>query len=283
MADIENNYQNPTLDEIVFEDRNKAYGAYDLRRVAKSSLLKSFIIGTLSFLAIVLIPIIYINMKKNDKEDVNVKSVMIDLTEEEPIIEEPIKKEPEPEPEPPKEEEKVEVIKNVVPEPKKVVKNEFTPPKISEQVQTNVGVTPQEGVKKPDVRPTIPPPKPGTGTKPVVTETKPTIDPDAIQTVVDQEAEFSNGGENGFRRQIQENFDASVIEGEDGIISAMIEFVVERDGSITQVKVSGSNRDFNREAERTVRSIRGKWKPAKINGQPVRSRFKLPLKMQPPQ
>ena len=38
-------------------------------------------------------------------------------------------------------------------------------------------------------------------------------------------------------------------------------------------KASGSNSDFNSEAVRTVKSIKTKWVPAKINGQPVRQRF----------
>ncbi|MNY64085.1 Gram-negative bacterial tonB protein [compost metagenome] len=60
-------------------------------------------------------------------------------------------------------------------------------------------------------------------------------------------------------------------------------FVVERDGSITDIKVNGKNSDFNSEAVRTVKSIKNKWAPAKINGQTVRYRYRLPLAMQPPE
>ena len=41
----ENNNKLKSLDEIVFEGRNKAYGAYDMRMSEKSTLLKAFIRG----------------------------------------------------------------------------------------------------------------------------------------------------------------------------------------------------------------------------------------------
>ena len=69
------------------------------------------------------------------------------------------------------------------------------------------------------------------------------------------------------------------MEGGEGTLKTTVTFIVERDGSISDVKASGSNSDFNSEAVRTVKSIKSKWVPAKINGQPVRQRFRLPLTM----
>ena len=54
---------------------------------------------------------------------------------------------------------------------------------------------------------------------------------------------------------------------------------MERDGTITDVKATGSNKYFNDEAIRTVKSIKNKWTPAKVNGQTVRYRYKLPITM----
>ena len=98
-----------------------------------------------------------------------------------------------------------------------------------------------------------------------------------VYVTVDQEAEFP-GGLNSFRIKISENFDTSSLKGE-GIIKATISFIIERDGSVTDVKVNGSNSDFNKEAEKAVKSIRGRWIPAKINGFPVRQRYKIPMTM----
>ena len=94
---------------------------------------------------------------------------------------------------------------------------------------------------------------------------------------VDQSAEFP-GTINAFRTKFQNNFDSGSLEGE-GTLKTEITFVVERDGTLTQVKANGSNADFNREAEATVKGIKTKWTPAKVNGQPVRSRFRFPITM----
>ncbi|WP_102979983.1 energy transducer TonB [Chryseobacterium scophthalmum] len=280
MAD-ENIYgQNLTLDEIVFENRNKEYGAYDLRHQYPRLLTKSFIIGTGLFLVTALSPFIYMTIKSmNEKEAVEVKSDLVEIIEEDPIIEQPKEEEPPPPP-PPVEEEKIEIIQNVVPEPVKAPKIETPPPPISEQLKTTTGALAQEGVKAPAYTP--PPPPPSTGTKSSTAEVKPQVSDTQVYTEVEQTAEFP-GGINAFRKKVGENFDTSAIEGADGVVKGEVTFVVERDGSITDVKVTGKNSDFNSEAVRTVKSIKNKWAPAKINGQTVRYRYRLPLAMQPPE
>ena len=280
MAD-ENIYsQNLTLDEIVFENRNKEYGAYDLRHQYPRLLTKSFIIGTGLFLVTALSPFIYMTIKSmNEKEAVEVKSDLVEIIEEDPIIEQPKEEEPPPPP-PPVEEEKIEIIQNVVPEPVKAPKIETPPPPISEQLKTTTGAVSQEGVKAPAYTP--PPPPPSTGTKASTAEVKPQVSETTVYSEVEQTAEFP-GGINAFRKKVSENFDSSAIEGADGVVKGEVTFVVERDGSITDVKVTGKNSDFNSEAVRTVKSIKNKWAPAKINGQSVRYRYRLPLAMQPPE
>ena len=103
-------------------------------------------------------------------------------------------------------------------------------------------------------------------------------DKQEIHTTVDEEADYDNGGLNGFRVKVAENFDIEAVQGE-GVLTTTVKFVVETNGTVSQVKATGSNADFNREAERVVRSIKG-WKPAKKGGVNVRSYYSLPLKMQ---
>ena len=102
-------------------------------------------------------------------------------------------------------------------------------------------------------------------------------DKQEIHTSVDEEADYSNGGLNGFRAKVVENFDSEAVQGE-GMLTTTVKFVVETNGTVSQVKATGANPDFNREAERVVRSIKG-WKPAKKGGVNVRSYYSLPLKM----
>lgn len=278
MADKTLYGKNLGLDEIVFENRNKEYGAYDLRTSYPKILTKALIIGTLFFIVAVLTPLVVSTIKAmNAKEKVKVDITLKEIIEEEPIIEE-IEEEtpPPPPPPPPKEEQQIEVIQNVVPEPKKAPKVETPPPPITKQLETTTGIQNVEGVKVPSYTP--PPPPPSTGTKASTVEAKPAPSTSEVYTEVEQMAEFP-GGINSFRSKVGNNFDTSVMSGGEGTLKTEITFVVERDGSITQVKATGSNSDFNREAERTVKSIRNKWTPAKINGQPVRYRFRLPLTM----
>ncbi|UOE41420.1 energy transducer TonB [Chryseobacterium suipulveris] len=278
MAEDYNYNSNLTLDEIVFENRNKEYGAYDLRTSHRKMLTKAFILGTVLFCIAAITPFVIMKIKQmNAKETTEVSANLIDiLPEQEQIIEQP-KDEPPPPPPPPKEEPKQEIIQNVVPEPVKAPKVETPPPPITKQLETTTGLINQEGVKTPTYTP--PPPPPSTGTKTETVEVKPQVSETQVYTEVEQLAEFP-GGINAFRSKVNSNFDTSVMSGDEGVVKSEVTFVVERDGSITDVKATGSNSTMNAEAVRTVKSIKNKWAPAKINGQAVRYRYRLPLTMQ---
>lgn len=270
----ENLNYNPSLDEIVFEHRNKEYGAYDLRSSYRRILTRSMIIGTLIFCIAAITPFVVMKIKQlAAKEKTEVVSNLIEILPEEQVKEEIVEKEETPPPPPPKVEEKIEILQNVVPEPVKAPKVETPPPPISEQLKTTTGLINQEGVKQ---TAHIPPPVQAPPKAAAVESKAPSTT--EVYESVDQEAEFP-GSLNSFRNKIAENFDNSAMEGGEGTLKATVTFIVERDGSISDVKASGSNSDFNSEAVRTVKSIRTKWVPAKINGQPVRQRFRLPLTM----
>lgn len=270
----ENLNYNPSLDEIVFEHRNKEYGAYDLRSSYRRILTRSMIIGTLIFCIAAITPFVVMKIKQlAAKEKTEVDLNLIEILPEEQVKEEIVEKEETPPPPPPKVEEKIEILQNVVPEPVKAPKVETPPPPISEQLKTTTGLINQEGVKQ---TAHIPPPVQAPPKAAAVESKAPSTT--EVYESVDQEAEFP-GSLNSFRNKIAENFDNSAMEGGEGTLKATVTFIVERDGSISDVKASGSNSDFNSEAVRTVKSIRTKWVPAKINGQPVRQRFRLPLTM----
>lgn len=270
----ENLNYNPSLDEIVFEHRNKEYGAYDLRSSYRRILTRSMIIGTLIFCIAAITPFVVMKIKQlAAKEKTEVDANLIEILPEEQVKEEIVEKEETPPPPPPKVEEKIEILQNVVPEPVKAPKVETPPPPISEQLKTTTGLINQEGVKQ---TAHIPPPVQAPPKAAAVESKAPSTT--EVYESVDQEAEFP-GSLNSFRNKIGENFDNSAMEGGEGTLKTTVTFIVERDGTISDVKASGSNSDFNSEAVRTVKSIRTKWVPAKINGQPVRQRFRLPLTM----
>lgn len=273
MAEDNVNYS-PSLDEIVFEHRNKAYGAYDLRTAYPKILTRSFLLGTAFFLLLALSPLIYLKIQQMTAEEtVEVDANLVNIIEDQPIIEQPKEEEPPPPP-PPKEEEKQEVIQNVVPEPKKAPKIETPPPPISKTLDTQTGLQNQEGVKTPTYTP--PPPPPSTG-KGVVAEVK--VNTNEVYDSVDQSAEYP-GGLNGVRKYISDNVDSSGMEGE-GQLTVKLRFIVERDGTVSDVKATSKsgNSDFDSEAIRVVKKLK-KWTPAKKNGENVRSYYSIPITMQ---
>lgn len=274
MAEDNVNYSQ-SLDEIVFEHRNKAYGAYDLRTAYPKILTRSFFLGTAFFLLLALSPLIYLKIQQMTAEDtVEVDANLVEILEDQPIIEQPKEEEPPPPPPPPKEEEKQEIIQNVVPEPKKAPKIETPPPPITKQLETTTGLVNQEGVKTPTYTP--PPPPPSTG-KGVVAEVK--VNTNEVYDSVDQSAEYP-GGLNGVRKYIADNVDSSGMEGE-GQLTVKLRFIVERDGTVSDVKATSKsgNSDFDSEAIRVVKKLK-KWTPAKKNGENVRSYYSIPITMQ---
>ena len=97
-----------------------------------------------------------------------------------------------------------------------------------------------------------------------------------IYTEVEQMAEFPHGGIPQFRKLIANNFNINKVSGK-GKINCEITFVIERDGSLVDVKASGNNQSFNQEAVAAISKIKTKWIPAKLNNQPVRYRHRVPL------
>ena len=96
-----------------------------------------------------------------------------------------------------------------------------------------------------------------------------------IYSSIEKEAVFSKGNTE-FQRLIAENFRLKKIRA-NSLITCEIKFIVERDGTLSNITATGENESFNKEAIRAVTKIKEKWIPATINGQAVRERFKIPL------
>ena len=259
------------LNEVVFEKRNKEYGAYALRNEANVFLKKALFIGVGLFGLLAMTPLVIANLKPKAIEnpvfvDINIK----DLNLPEDVVEKPI-----PRVIPPKAPVQVKTQSLTPPTPTRdAVKEETINQKVDDAVISTT-TTPGVAVTNPNQHV-------ANGTengKEIVKETtKP--NPNDIIRDVDVEADFI-GGVNAFRTKVLQNFDSSVIENETGeVVKAVVTFVVERDGTISNIKVSGANTDFNKEAEKTIKGIKGKWNPAKFQGENVRSYFRFPISMQ---
>lgn len=93
---------------------------------------------------------------------------------------------------------------------------------------------------------------------------------------VEKIAEFPDGGIQNFRKLVAKNFRARKVKGR-GKENCEVKFVIERDGSIVDIDADGSNESFNKEAVIALSKITTKWKPATINGIPVRYKYRMPL------
>ena len=65
----------------------------------------------------------------------------------------------------------------------------------------------------------------------------------------------------------------------DILLMTTVKFIVEPDGSLSNISAKGENQSFNEEAELAVKAIQTKWIPGEANGKKIRSRMNLPLKM----
>ena len=102
------------------------------------------------------------------------------------------------------------------------------------------------------------------------------INGNEIYTTVDQRAEFP-GGINAFRNKISSTLNQENFKNYSGTLKSELSFVVNQDGSISDIKAIGSNSQFNIECEKAVKLITNKWAPAKINGEKVKSVYSLPV------
>ena len=62
-------------------------------------------------------------------------------------------------------------------------------------------------------------------------------------------------------------------------LTANLTFIVEIDGTLSNISAKGENQSFNKEIERAVKSIQTKWIPREANGKKIRFRMNFPLKM----
>ena len=138
--------------------------------------------------------------------------------------------------------------------------------------------------------------------KPKSLPVKSTEDKNIVFNCVDKEAVFSKGGDNGFRELVAIAIDTDKIdEYEDFpeeekkeiqklnsenkptpsvMLYTTLTFIIEPDGTMSNVLAEGENQSFNKEMERVVKEdIKDKWYPAEVKGKKVRSYYKMPIRM----
>jgi protein TonB len=278
MKHLENN-QEFRLNEILFENRNKAYGAYVLRTESDRILTKAFFIGVGLLAAVSIIPTVISAFNGGDSNGIitvcefpNID--MIDPVEPyvEPVVPPQTVTPPPPSVKqydatvatPTRNADESNIVKDIPKDAIAGVKNDFIAPPATPGVHIPAASDSGPG--------TIVPPK-------IVVPTDPGPDNSVKGTdELSVTAKFE-GGIDAFRNKVMNKFDVSAFQDE-ASVSTTVTFIVERDGTISDIKTNGKDASFNAEAIRTIKAVKGKWVPGKNKkGESVRSYFKFPITM----
>lgn len=277
MKHLEHN-QDFRLNEILFEHRNKAYGAYALRTESDRILTKAFFIGVGLLAAVSIIPVAISAFTKADVVvdggfELPPPIDIMDIPETPPPAVAPPQTVTPPPPSvrqydsqvatPTRDANENDIVEDIPDDAIAGVKNDFTAPPAP---QINVPTTVISG--------------PGTVAPPKIAPVAPVEDPNKIVegTELSKSADFE-GGINAFRTKVMNKFDVSAFEAED-VVSTKLTFIVEKDGTISNIKANGKDASFNAEAIRTIKAVKGKWIPGKNKrGESVRSYFSFPISM----
>ncbi len=265
-----------TLNDIVFDGRNKSYGAFALRRDYDRNMTLAILISVCFFLLILKMPSIIHNLLGESIEHVLVDIPIPPITLDNMIKEKQISK------------------------PAASSKIKSTPPRPRAQIKFVPVSVVRDDSPKDDLPPTLQEIKAeiiGTNT---TEEDVNGIDPGLIEGqdeesgqeviedhstsgplsifAVEQKPEFPDG-ELAMRKYIQDHLHIPLNEVT-GQINILIQFIVDKDGNVTDVNViRGEMKSIDREAANVVRGM-PRWKPGKQNGKPVSVIMTLPIKIQ---
>jgi protein TonB len=263
---INGGWDNPSSserNELVFENRNKDYGAYIIRKKYRDYVLTAALIGVSSFVLGITGPMIYDKIMKEAEEAANKRREVKSVAELAP---------------PPPMDEKLKPPPPITPPELKSVN--FTPPvvKPDEEVQEEVAVMDEmkdaiignknvEGDTASNYQPI----------EEVAVNTEVEEDNNRVFTVVEQQPEFP-GGEEELFRYLSKNINYPTMARENGITGrVVVTFVVGSDGDINNIQVIrpiGGGCD--EEAVRVVKKM-PRWKAGKQNGKSVNVQFNLPI------
>ncbi len=260
--------------DLVFEGKNQAYGAYQLRKDTGKRNVKALTVVLIAIAAIFLAVIANVAIQNAIKQNVSVETD-VELSKLSQKKEAKVER---------KEPVKVEMEQRVVEKVKSSVK--FTAPEIKKDDE----VKPEDEIKSQD---DLAKTNTAIGTfdvkgndeaegevlkaKEVVVDEKPKEEETKVFDVVEQMPSFP-GGDAELMKYLSSHIKYPVVAEENGIQGRVIAtFVVERDGSISDVKVIKSvDPSLDKEAIRVLKSM-PKWIPGRQNGSAVRVKYTVPV------
>jgi protein TonB len=257
--------------DVVFEGRNKDYGAYELRKKYNRRIILALGITAAIAAAAIIATIVAKEINKGRNNDVKLSDVVLTQVTQKQDQPPPPPPPPPPKTPPPP---KVEMTKFTPPVIKKdeEVKQEEIPP-VEKLEETKIDVVNQEGIKDQNIA-TPPPVDEG---KKVVEAPK--VDENQIFTKVEIEASVD---QKQWIRHLQTQLqryieDAASAGMEPGTYTVQVKFLVERDGSIADVQaLNDPGFGLGKGAVDVVKKG-PKWNPGIQNGKQVRSYHTQPI------
>ncbi|MDR2144881.1 MAG: TonB family protein [Tannerella sp.] len=265
------NLYSQSWNDIIFEDKNKTYGAYELRQTSGKRHLIA-VIGSLLIAAFVAaLPTLIDTVKslRPPVENISDASVLADLAEveEQEKLDDIVEQTETP---PPPMKSTMQFIEPIIASAEEIkedetlkTQDELQESKIQISTQTVEGTDEEHGIDIADLE----------------VHTKVADDTDTkIFEVVEQNPEFPGGN---VLKWVSEHISYPVVAQENGIKGTVtLKFVVTRDGSVGQIQiVRGVDASLDKEAVRVVQAM-PKWIPGKQNGKNVNVWFTLPIKFQ---
>lgn len=247
----------PPFDDIVFESRNKEYGAYKLRKKYNRNVLIAILIGTIIIGTAIITPYLKasadVNRAKRAERQVEIKMENLDQPQQNV----------EPPPPPPPPVETVRQIAYVAP----VVVDSIRPEDVKQLMTADQA---QVEVKNEEVQ----------VQEQVQEEVKEEEAPQEVFVVVEEMPTFP-GGEPALMQFINSNIQYPEIAKENNIQGRVIlKFCVTYKGGVDQVQVlKGVDPSLDNEAIRVIKMLPA-WKPGKQGGKPVNVWYNVPVVFQ---
>lgn len=262
--------------DILFENRNKEYGAYDLRRQYDKRVRNAIIGSTALMLCVIGGYAINNYIVQRERDNPDKKPVIEQIKMEDVKIPDDPKTPPPPPPPPappPPVKPSVQFTPPVIKKDEEVPEDEV-PPKIKEIENKAISTKTVEGDPN-GIDPGLLEDSKGTG----VVEAPPAAAKEEIFTFVEQPPTFP-GGEEALAKFLSKNIHYPRVAQENAISGTVfVQFVVDSEGNIKDVKTVGAAKGggLEEEAIRVVK-IMPKWKAGKQNGRQVSVQFNLPIR-----
>ncbi len=261
--------------DIIFENRNKAYGAYSLRKFYNNRLLKS--LGFMMAGVVLLSAFTFIPETKMSSDNLIETSGPITLSEVEKPVKEPEKPKEQPQPQ-----------KNNVATVKSTTNIKIVPATVDvppiDAITDSLQIADVTSNGTPGNQPIVGTVTGGDGGNPGGTGTEPFTEP-AVDIITpkftaDVMPEYP-GGINALRKFLQRNLTNPRDMEENEQVSVKVRFVVGYDGKLKSFEVAqDGGEEFNKEVVRVLKKM-PEWVPGKTKGQNVSVYYTIPVKFVP--